>query len=264
MAEQLDLKDPHKGQALSVRVVPAGTLEVVSHQRKPSKPHVKSVATSIDKIGFLVPLVVVERDSKFVIIDGQHRFLAGKDLGVKEFPVVVVPEETAVRMMNLNVERQLNIRERAYVSLQIYRQFLDDRPNIPESDPTLEDAVELASNVTLGMAYEENGRLSGSAFEPILKRCDGFLDTPLHEASETRGERAAAVVEADRLVRSIAAHLKELGVESAYASAAIVSHVNPVKRTKEMASFDDTFEKLTAKLRDLDAEPEKARRVFGG
>lgn len=264
MADQLDLEDPRKGQPLVVTVVPASELEVVSHQRKPSKPHVKSVATSIDKVGFLVPLIVVQRDSKYVIIDGQHRFLAGQDLGVERYPVVVVPEATAVRMMNLNVERQLNIRERAYVSLQIYREFLTARPNIPESDPDLEDAVELASNVTLGMAYEENGRLAGSAFETILKRCDGFLDTPLHSASETRAGRAAKVVEADRLVRSIAGHLKELGVETAYASAVIVSHVNPLKRTKKAVAFDEAFDTVIAKLQDIDADPGKARRVLGG
>ena len=264
MTERLGFADPHKGQDLQFAVVPVADIEVISHQRKPSKPHVKSVAGSIEKIGFLTPLIAVERDGRFVVIDGQHRFLAGKELGLKEFPVVVVPEETATRMMNLNVERNLNIRERAYVSLQIYRHFLEEQPNLTESDPVLADAVEHGHNVTLGLGYEENGRLSGSAVEPILKRCDLWLDDPLTTAYETRQQRAASVVEANRLVRSIADTLKEMGIDTSYVTAQVVSYVNPLKRARGAKPFDETFEKVLSKLRELDEDPEKARRIAGG
>ena len=49
---------------------------------------------------------------------------------------------------------------------------------------SLVDILETAHIVTLGLAYEKNGRLAGSAFEPILKNCDGFVDHPLTEAYE--------------------------------------------------------------------------------
>ena len=63
-----------------------------------------------------------------MIIDGQHRFTAGHELGIKEFPVVVVPENCRRRMMSLNVEQGLNIREKATIALAIYREMLEESP----------------------------------------------------------------------------------------------------------------------------------------
>src|SRR5882762_10611230 len=174
MPDQLDLKDPVRRQPLTVKVVLKADLEVVGHQRKPRPAHLKALGASIERMGFVTPLVAVERDGKYVIIDGQHRFRAGVDLGGEEFPVVVVPESLARRMMNLNVEQSLNIRERTGIALPIYREILEESPGSPEDDGEIVDVIETAHLLTLGLAYEEAGRLAGSAFEPILKKCDGF------------------------------------------------------------------------------------------
>src|SRR5919199_391644 len=107
MPDQLDLKDPLKRQPLTITTVKKADLEVVGHQRKPRPAHLKSLTASMERMGFITPLIAVERDGKYVVIDGQHRFQAGADLGVKEFPVVVVPGELARRMMSLNVEQNL-------------------------------------------------------------------------------------------------------------------------------------------------------------
>src|SRR2546425_10826345 len=179
MADQLELKDPRKRQSLRITVVRRGDLEVIAHQRKPRPAHLKALSASIERLGFVTPLVAVERDGKYVIIDGQHRFQAGVELGVKEFPVVVVPEKLARRMMSLNVEQNLNIRERSTIALSIYREILEESPNRKEEHGEVVDVSEKAHVVTLGLAYEGSGRLAGSAFEPILSKCDGFLDKPL-------------------------------------------------------------------------------------
>ena len=50
---------------------------------------------SMERLGFLSALIAVERNGKYVVIDGQHRFQAGTELGMKEFPLIVVPETTA-------------------------------------------------------------------------------------------------------------------------------------------------------------------------
>lgn len=42
---------------------------------------------SITKNGFLVPILVREKDDAFEIIDGEHRWKAGKALGMSEIPV---------------------------------------------------------------------------------------------------------------------------------------------------------------------------------
>src|SRR5438105_4998143 len=177
--EELAYKDPRKKQDVSVKVVRKTDLDVISHQRKPRPSHLKALTASMERIGFLTVLIAVERDGKYVIIDGQHRFQAGVELGMKEFPVVVVPEKVARRMMSLNIEQSLNIRERASIALAIYREMLEETPGRAEDHGEVEDTLEIAHLVTLGLAYERNGRLAGSAFEPLLKKCDGFLDQPL-------------------------------------------------------------------------------------
>lgn len=264
MADRYEFKDPQAGRELAFTVVPTSTLEVVAHQRKASKPHVEHVKGSVERLGFLVPLVVVERDSKYVILDGQHRFLAAKALGVKEFPVVVVPGDVALRMMSLNVEKDPNIREKAYVALAIYKEFVEASPSKAEDDDELRDALEHIHYVTLGFAYEKAARLSGSSFEPVLKRCDDHLSEPLSQAAETRAGRAGRVLEAYDLVKSITAKVKEMGVENPYLSTQIMAFANPLRGKRGAGSFDDAFDKLIAKLEVLDENPGKLLGAAAG
>src|SRR4051794_26204096 len=128
MPEQLELKDPLKKQPITVTVVRAGDLEVIGHQRKPRPAHLKALTASMERMGFITPVVAVERDGKYVIIDGQHRFSAGVELGVKEFPVVVVPEKLARRMMSLNIEQSRNIREAPMMALRSYPGMSAEKP----------------------------------------------------------------------------------------------------------------------------------------
>lgn len=257
MVEQLELKDPLNGQALTITTAKKADLEVVGHQRNPRPAHLKALEVSMKRMGFITPLVAVERDGKYVIIDGQHRFQAGSDLGVKEFPVVVVPEPLARRMMSLNVEQSLNIRERATIALSIYREMLEEDPAAKEDDGELVDILEAAHTVTLGLAYEGNGRLAGSAFEALLKKCDGFVDTALEQAYETRQARAERLLEAAKAVKTVEEALKEQGGWHSMVKAQIISYANPTKRAKAMADFDKTFDKVMAKLAELEETPQK-------
>src|SRR6267378_5598855 len=142
MPESIELKDPVKRQPVTVTTARSGDLEVIAHQRKPRPAHLKALGASMERMGFITPLVAVERDGKYVIIDGQHRFQAGAELGVKEFPVVVVPEMLARRMMSLNIEQSLNIRERSTIALSIYREMIEESPLRGEDDGEVVDAIE--------------------------------------------------------------------------------------------------------------------------
>src|SRR5438445_10349464 len=142
---------------MTVTVARKGDLEVIGHQRKPRPAHLKAVRASMERMGFITPLVAVERDGKYVIIDGQHRFSAAVELGVKEFPIVVVPEKLARRMMSLNIEQALNIRERSMIALAIYREMLDESPMRPEDHGDVVDATETAHLPTPGLAYQGSG-----------------------------------------------------------------------------------------------------------
>jgi ParB family chromosome partitioning protein len=261
--EGLTFKDPAKRRDLAFDVLPMSKLAVISHQRKASEPHVKRVIDSIERVGFLAPVVVVEDDGDsdgYLIIDGQHRYLAAKELGLRKVPAVIVPHDLARRMLALNVEKEPNIRERAAVALSIYRDFVDTEPALPEDDAAVADAVLFAHNVTLGLAYATSGRLAGSQYEPILRKCDGFLGQPIAECLPVREARAEKVVEAHQLVRRISDRMKELGAWHEFVGVQIVSFANPLKRARKQHSFDETFDKLITKLEDLEEHPEKLRR----
>jgi len=257
VADRLELKDAVRKQPVAITIAETSEIEVIGHQRKARPAHLKALTASMERLGFLSALIAVERDGKYVVIDGQHRFQAGTELGMKEFPVIVVPEATARRMMSLNVEQGLNIRERATIALAIYRELLEEQPQLAEDDGELVDTIETAYLVTLGLAYEGNGRLAGSSFEAILKNCDGFVDEPLEAAYARREARAARVLEAAKAIKAVEDALKESGAWHSMAKYQIISAANPTKRARKPSDFDKTFDKFIAKLTELADEPKK-------
>ncbi len=254
---ELAFQDPYHHQELKLKVVPLENLTVVPHQRKPSSYHTKHLMNSIERIGFLVPLIVVEEgENQYTIIDGQHRYLAAKDLGIRELPVIVVPYKIKELMMNFNIEKELNIREKGHVAIAIYRQYLEKDSELLESDPVLMDSIEQAYYVTLGIGYEKQEKLSGSTFESILKKCDFFLDEKLKDAYLIREQRADKVIEANNLVREIAQALKEIGKWHPYVYQQIVSYANPYKRKRLPTDFDDLFNQILQNLQEVKEKPE--------
>jgi len=262
---RLAFKDPANRRDLTFAVLPISSLEVISHQRKSSAAHVKRLVDSIERVGFLAPVVVVERDDGggFLVVDGQHRVLAARELGLRRLPALIAPRSVARRMLTLNVEKEPNIRERSAVAVSIYCEMVATDPRMAEDDSEVADAIQQAHYVTLGLAYAQSGRLAGSSFEPILRKCDGFMDRPLLECLPTREARAEKVVEAHGLVRSVTNQLKELGAWHEFVGAQIISFANPLKRARKQHSFDDTFDKMIAKLNELDQDPKRALRTSG-
>ncbi len=267
MASEFAFRDPHKRQALVLKTLPIDRLEVVEHQRKARPAHVEHLVSSIERIGFIVPLIAVETKGngkeRYVVIDGQHRLQAAREVGVRSLPVVIVPPRLASRMMNLNVEKDLNIREKAVVALGIYRSFLDSQPDLKENDPEVEDSIEKAYYVTLGLAYEKPGRLAGSAFEPLLKKCDFFLRRNIQNAYEARDERAGRVMEANSLVKNVIDKAKEIGAFHQYFQYQLISAIDPFKRKRGRQNFDELFDKAIAKLQKLNDDPDRIRRMGG-
>ena len=265
MAEDFSFKDPLKRQKVVFKTLPVDRLEVIGHQRKARPAHVANLAASIERIGFLVPLVAIEDgDGGHLVIDGQHRLQAAQEAGIRKVPVLVVPARVAPRMMNLNVEKDLNIREKAVVALGIYRSFLERTPDVKENDEEVEESLEKAYYVTLGLAYEGPGRLAGSAFEPLLKKCDHFMRRSLSNAFEVRQERAARVLDTNKLVKEVLDRAKEMGAFHQYFQYQLISHIDPFKRKRGRQNFDEMFDKATAKLESLIEDPSRIRRLGGG
>jgi len=258
MAKIGEFKDPLHGHTLVLEMVPVEELRVIEIQRKPSPYHIKRLVDSINRIGFLVPVIAIRKDGKAVIIDGQHRYLAARELGIRELPVIVVPEKLAFDLMELNVEKQMSLREKAYVALNVYRWYYDLDDSRKELDPELLDAVESVHYVTLGLAYEREPKLFGSAYESILHRVDRPLELPLSDAMGVREKRAQLLLEVEELVREATAKVQELGVNHPFLQRAIVSFANPIGRKRIIEEgYEEVMEKLRENVRRLLENPQE-------
>ncbi|MCS7213660.1 MAG: ParB/RepB/Spo0J family partition protein [Candidatus Calescibacterium sp.] len=261
----LQIRDEYKGYDLYIAEIPTQKLEVVVYQRKPSKPHVKSLIKSISTVGFVVPLVVAKKpgEDKFIILDGQHRYLACLDLGIRKLPCVIIPWEYATLMINLNIEKQPNIKEKSYVALRVYNELVDMFPDKRETDDEILQSVEEIYFVTVGMVYEKEDKFSGSSWEPILKKTDWPFDLPLKEAKVKREKRAQTLEELHLLVKEIVSRLKDIGISHPFVYKEVVSYANPIKRQRAIVEFDEIFSQVKEKLINLRENPEELKGAIG-
>jgi ParB family chromosome partitioning protein len=112
---------------------------------------------------------------------------------------------------------------------------------------------EEAALATLGFAYEERPRLSGSLYAPILRKVDALLDRPCSQAMEERRRRAALVVALDDAVGEAVKRLKEKGFDSPYLKAFVVARVNPLRFVKGAPPpMDELFATMTRRAAGMD------------
>ncbi|HBI39519.1 MAG TPA: hypothetical protein DDY16_01025 [Tenacibaculum sp.] len=64
---------------------------------KVAKPEMQLLRRSIEADGFTQPIVVWRVDDGYEVIDGFHRHLVGKEMGLPELPVVIVNKESTER-----------------------------------------------------------------------------------------------------------------------------------------------------------------------
>lgn len=255
-----EIKEPLYGYLQEIVIEPIENVKVIDIQRKPSPYHIRRLALSIKKIGFITPPIAIKSGEGYTIVDGQHRFLAAKELGIRELPLIVIPEKYAHDLMELNVEKQMSLREKSYVALNVYRMYLSEEPEIMEDDVRILDSIEFPHYITLGIAYEKNQKLFGSAYESLLRRLDRFLSSPLNIAVKKREERAQIILETDSLTKQAVEKVKEIGISHPFLHKEVVSYCNPIgKKRKVQEKLEDVFAKLKENLRNLIAEPERFR-----
>jgi len=73
----------------------------VNQPRKLFEPiKLKNLKDSIKKYGVMTPLTVEEVDGKYLLIDGERRYRAAKDLGIEKLPVVIIePQNETERLV---------------------------------------------------------------------------------------------------------------------------------------------------------------------
>ncbi|MEX2181600.1 MAG: ParB N-terminal domain-containing protein [Gemmatimonadaceae bacterium] len=255
-------RDPLGSRWQILAALPIDIVEPTPFQRDLSEAHVARLADAIDKLDrFLDPIVAVPADKgRYWSPNGYHRLGAMRQLGAKSIVALVVPEpEVAHRILALNTEKAHNLRER---SLEVAR--------LAEALATMDDSTERshaevfeeAALITLGLCYMENGRFSGGAYHPILKRIDQFLGARLPAALEERRTRAAKLLELNEYVNDAVKKLKERGLESPYLKAFVVARINHLRWVKEKhPDFDDTLETILKAAKRFNATNVKADQV---
>ena len=247
-------RDPLGGHWQLLAALPIGKVQPTPFQRDLSESHVGRVARAIDKLGrYLDPVIAVPaEDGVYWSPNGFHRLAAMRELGAKSIVALVIPEpEVAHHILLLNTEKAHNLRERALevVRLAETLALMDERP-----ETEFEGEFEEAALVTLGLCYQENGRFSGSAYHPILRRCDRFLRRSLPDALMERRLRADKLLELNDLVNEAVAALKAKGMVSPYLKAFVVARINPLRfQRKPTADFDETIDKMLGSARRFDA-----------
>jgi ParB family chromosome partitioning protein len=257
-------REPLGGQWQVLASLPIDKVAPTPFQRDLSETHVARLADAMQRLGrYMDPVIAVRSgDAQYWTPNGNHRLAALRSLGARTVMALVVPEpEVAHRILVLNCEKAHNVRERALEVIRLAEALadLDDR-----AEKSYETEFEEPSLLTLGCCYQKNGRFSGGAYHPVLKRCETFLSSRLSTALKARRERAEQLLELDAAVVEAVNGLKSRGFESPYLKAFVLARINPLRFTLkrgQKADFDETIGKMLSAARKFDVGKVRADQV---
>jgi ParB family chromosome partitioning protein len=239
-------RDPFGGTPLLLAALPADRVEPTPYQRDPSDAHVKRLMGVVESIGrFLDPIIAVKKDDRFWTPNGNHRLQALKRLGVKTVVAIIVPDaDVAFKILALNTEKAHNLREKSLETIRMARALAGTADRTEQS---FAFEFEQPAFLTLGVAYEGRPRLSGGAYQAILRRVDEFLDLPMGKAVKERERRGSKILELDEVVSAAVEKLKARGLTSPYLKPFVVARVNYTRFSKATSfDFHDTLDKIVA------------------
>src|SRR4051812_21553125 len=253
--------EPFGGRPLLVVALPVAMVEPTPYQRDPSDAHVKRLMGVVEKIGlFLDPIIAIRHEDKYWTPNGNHRLQALKKLGVKTVMALLVPDpQVAFKILALNTEKAHNLREKSLETIRMAR-ALAKRSDATEESFAFE--FEQPAFLTLGTCYEERPRLSGGAYQSILRRVDVFLDEPMAKAIKERDRRGRKILKLDDAVSAAVEKLKAKGLTSPYLKPFVVSRVNYTRFSKATTfDYDETLDKIIASAAKFNVDRVKQEDV---
>jgi ParB family chromosome partitioning protein len=255
-------REPFGGTPAIFAAVPIERIEPTPYQRDPSEPHVKRLMTVIEKLGrFLDPIITVRKDDGYWTPNGNHRLQAMRKLGAKSVIALVVPDqEVAFKILALNTEKAHNLKEKSLETIRMLRALSEEQPSRTELEFAFE--FEQPAFLTLGAAYEARPRLSGGAYNPVLRRIDDFLDERLPKSLKERMRRAGIILEIDDAVTAVVNKLKGRGFTSPYLRPFVVARINPIRFSKSTEfDFDDVLDRMKKNAQKFNVEKVKQEDV---
>jgi ParB family transcriptional regulator, chromosome partitioning protein len=254
-------REPFGGQPLLIAALPIDRVEPTPYQRDPSDAHVKRLMTVIEKLGrFLDPIVAVHEDGAYRTPNGNHRLQAMRKLGAKSIVALLVPDaQVAFKILALNTEKAHNLREKSLETIRMAR-ALARSSDAPESSFAFE--FEQPAFLTLGVCYEERPRLSGGAYQPILRRVDAFIDEPISKAIKERERRGRKILKLDDHVSAAVEKLKAKGLTSPYLKPFVVARVNYTRFSKATSfDYDEAVDRIIASAQKFNVDRVKQEDV---
>jgi ParB family chromosome partitioning protein len=250
-------REPLGGQPLLLVSVPLELVSPTAFQRDTSDAHVRKLVRAMDKTRrFLDPIILVRKDGTYQTPNGNHRLTALRELKALAVVGLLVPEvRVAYQILALNIEKAHNLRERA---LEVVR-IVHDLQGVNKGERDFELELEEPALVTLGVGYEQRGRLAGGAYHPVLRKVDSWIDGTFADALPERERRASSLLLLDDAVNDAVARLKEAGLTSPYLKSFVVARVNPLRFIKgELPSFDDLMATMTKRAAGMKTDKIKA------
>ncbi|MGQ9727244.1 MAG: ParB/RepB/Spo0J family partition protein [Candidatus Fervidibacter sp.] len=247
-------KEPYGNNWQIFGLLPLMKVQPTPFQRDLSPQHVERLQEVIGELGrFLDPIVVIRTpNGEYWTPNGNHRREAMARLGKGMIAAIIVPDlKVAYQILALNTEKAHNLKEKALEVIRMYRRLLEEDGNIRETDYKFH--FEEAYFITLGLIYERKERFGGSAYVPILRKVDEFLEMTLPQALKERERRAELLESVDDLVELIVQSLRERGINHPFLKQAVVSKVNPIKRKRIVdISYDEALQRIRRALERLD------------
>ncbi len=242
-----EIREPLKGFTIKKTKLHVSEVKIPSIQRELSDNLVKRLMMSIEKVGFVEPILVIEGQEGYEVINGQHRLEAAKLLGLEEVPAVVLPSEIKDYIISLNTEKAPNLRDKAHQAYEIFSEYLKKNPSMEEYE--LQPMVEEPYYLTVGFVIERFGerRFPGYAFEKVLKKADEFLELHLEEAQKERERRAQLLLEVKDVLNE---HYETLGLKNALQKEAIVTKAFQNIYGKRVRTIEDDFYTVFEKLKE--------------
>ena len=268
-------KDPYASSPLVLASLPLKAVEPTPFQRDLSRTHAQRLVDAIGAAGaFLDPVIAVPSagrgsggakppPSSFWSPNGRHRLAAAKQLGLRSVTALIVKDEAiAYRILALNTEKAHNLRDKSLEVIRMARALAGEQPRSAEQDHAT--SFQEPYLLTLGVAYEERGRFSGSSYTSMLRRVDRFLDVSLPKALRQREQWAQRIMDIDDRVAQHVKTLQEMGFKSPYLRQVVVARCNPVRwiplkrgETKPPMPIAEALTRMAASVRRF--EPRSVR-----
>lgn len=259
-------RDPYAGSPVVLASLPLKAVEPTPFQRDLSRTHADRLVTAIGAAGaFLDPVIAMPQDGMFWSPNGRHRLAAAKQLGQRAVTALVVSDTSmAYRILPLNTEKAHNLKDRSLEVIRMARTLAKERPRDKEGEH--EVAFEAAFLLTLGAAYERRVRFAGSAYQPMLRRVDRFLDQTLPKALRQREQWAVRLLDVDDRVTAHVKALQEIGFRSPYLRTLVVARCNPVRwipakrgEQKPPMPMAEALQRMTAAARKFNPKTVRAQ-----